>query len=279
MKTFLLLFLSLLLTLPARPILAQDLTQQQPSREAAAQEIRRQEILHQAPLVFLGREVESQEYKEDNRLHQTTLIQLLEVLRGEPQLQPGFVELLRLSPQTDQATIDRFQNGQQLIINSLEHGQWGIYFCSPAALPHTNSPYRTNNRQPVVLFQQDEAAAITSSASSHGQHTGGLYRSFAGEEAVQAFLATTPRLKRLTKSVNAYPERPFVDVRPQVQARRVAEEAAARAAEEAAEQQERARGATPCACVSPSGPSCRARTRTGARFRRKSYASPTSLRE
>lgn len=188
------------------PACAQSLT---PAAKTAA----RERIIRQAPIVIVGRPLQAEFYKDvSGKIYRTTVLQILEVLRGGGKVQAGTVEWVDSLEQTPQLE-ESFRFGG----TSVYDREWGVYFGAPSTYPARNFPYQTSNR-PLILKPQgsDKEAKVQVLFGDDGSVVQGLYRGWGGEELVPAYINSLPRIKPLVKGVDAsrYPKVQYRDNRP-----------------------------------------------------------------
>lgn len=205
-KLFYLAILSWLLP-QATPACAQSLT---PAAKTAAME----RIIRQAPIVFLGRPLQGHFYKDAwGRIYQSTVLQILEVLRGEARLKPGTVEWvdsLEQSPDLE----EQYRFGGTSIFGQ----EYSIYFAEPSANPAQVVPYQTTNG-PLTLMpvNNDRQAQVIVDEGSDGTIIQGLYQGpWTNEKELLAYINGLPRIKPRAQVVNEnhYPLLRYHDKRP-----------------------------------------------------------------
>lgn len=200
-----------------------ELAQQQQQKEGLR-------VATAAPYVFLGRPLTGETYQDKTgRYYESTVYQVLEVLRGKAAIRPGTITLNRSSFFQMQPLTPPEPGYEQVLQPQRGNSeQWGIFFCNISPLPANPNPYRTSNRvvlTPYTLTSQLNPVMVFA-MSVEGCHQGtsivGLGHSFSSEQEMNAFLQRVPNLKDLVQQVQEYPWIAFVDERPNWQAYRKA---------------------------------------------------------
>lgn len=203
MKTVLHLLLAAVLLLT--PALSN--AQGQPIRDVAQRTAEADRISRNAPLVFLGRPLSGEFYQDSlsGRIYKSTLVQVLEVLRGQDALIPGTIE------------VDDSLEQSALVSKGYKMGgyahysgeEWGIYFCTLSTLPPNSKAEPTDNKVAVSLYNQSHYALLWAAPFSHGTLISGLYHNFYSENSVHDYLRQVPNLKALSQPVADYPTYDF----------------------------------------------------------------------
>lgn len=205
-KLFYLAMLSWLIP-QATPASAQ--LQPPPAKTAA-----REKIIRQAPIVFVGRPLQAEFYKDASGIiYHSTVIQILEVLRGEARLKPGTVELVeRVEQSSELEERYRFAPG------SVYDQDYGVYFAEPSTNPAKTVPYQTSNGPLIIqLLGNERNAKVSVGFTDHGPSIRGLYREdWATEDAMIAYINGLTRIKPRASRVieSRYPTLRYRDTRP-----------------------------------------------------------------
>lgn len=195
-----------------------------------------------APYVFLGRPLTSESYQDKTgRYYESTVYQVVAVLRGEPGIKPGTVTLNKQSVYHEGQRLIPPKPGYEKVLQTqfLEMTEWGIYFCSPSTVVGNPNPYLTSNRAPLALYapyshlQPVTANAMFLDGCREVTYIDGLGYSFNSEKEMNDFLQRVPNLQPLAKPVREYPSLRFVDERPGWKAYRKAHPALPVATEQA----------------------------------------------
>lgn len=173
-------------------------------------------VARAAPYIFIGRPLTGgTRLDRMGRWHHTTVVQVLEVLRGAPQLAPGTEALTDTMGPTGPRPLGRPPTAAEIRGGDgrerYADGAWEVYFCRPAALPGPLAPYRTDNRL-VLRHYATESRVGGSQAmvmhldgcrqemvvSGQGQH-------FAAEADVWDYLQRVAHVTPRRTAVLAYP--------------------------------------------------------------------------
>jgi hypothetical protein len=176
-------------------------------RNVAQRTVEADRISANAPLVFLGRPLSGEYYQDSlsGLIYQSTLVQVLEVLRGQQQLQLGTIELNETLEQTPMVS-----KGYKMGGYAYYSGQeWGIYFCTLSTLPPNPAAQVTDNLATVSLYQKSRYALLWAAPFAHGTLISGLYHNFYSENSVHAFLRQVSNLKPLQQPAADYPTYDF----------------------------------------------------------------------
>lgn len=181
----------------------------QKSTSAENDEAKRAYIIEKAPIIFMGRPLQQQYYADETGIvYFSTLIQVLEVLRGGKVLQVGTVEHVERFAKQTQALRDAVEeNG----IGYFE-GRVEIYFAQPSKYPLRKEPFSSTNRPlTLTMFEENDDARIEILYTNHGTIIRGLYHGWLSEEKLYEYLNTQPDISPLTKKINFtnYPEKGF----------------------------------------------------------------------
>lgn len=120
-------------------------------------------IARMAPYVFIGRPLTG-ETRPDRmgRWYQSTVLQVVEVLRGAPGLVPGTVVVTDTAGSSPAHPPGQLPTAQELRgdigHDGYEPGTWGVYFCRPSALLGPATQYRTDNRLRLRWYAADASA-------------------------------------------------------------------------------------------------------------------------
>ncbi|TLM88784.1 hypothetical protein [Hymenobacter jeollabukensis] len=169
-----------------------------------------QRVTAEAPLVFVGRPLAGEFYRDSaHHLYHTTLVEVLEVLRGDASLTRGTLQLtdsLGLAPSELELSMGRG--------DALTKATWGVYFCQASAWPANPYPYTVDNAQALRLYGRNREALLYAVDTTHGQFIQGLYHVFYSEGSVMAFLREVPNLRPISQPASSYPARTYQDTRP-----------------------------------------------------------------
>jgi hypothetical protein len=161
-----------------------------------------------APLVFLGRPLAGEIYRDStNHVYHTTVVEVLEVLRGDATLTRGTIQL------TDSLGVAPSEL-QQSASNALTKHAWGVYFCDASRWPANPYPFPTDNAQTVRLYGHDREALLWAVDTTHGTYIKGLYHVFYSDGSVMAYLREVPKLHPISQPARQYPATQYQDTRP-----------------------------------------------------------------
>lgn len=166
----------------------------------AAGTLARGQITKSASVVFLGRALQGEFYKDiSGRIYHSAVVQILEVLRGGEQLKAGTVEVVNSMEQTPELEA-YYRLGSTRVYSE----EYAVYFAEPSTNPPRTVPYQTSNGnlilQPVA---NDREAIVTVKATDDATLVHGLHRGWASEEAMLLYVNGLPGIKPLAKVVNS----------------------------------------------------------------------------
>ncbi|MGI4968866.1 MAG: hypothetical protein ACRYGH_07935 [Janthinobacterium lividum] len=171
-------------------------------------------VARAAPYVFIGRPLTGEDRPDrTGRWYQSTVLEVVEVLRGAPGLVPGTVVVTDTAAPSParppgQRPTDPELWGER---GQYEPGAWGVYFCRPSALPGPANRYRTDNPRRLRWYAAD-ARVQTSTGWALGtdgcrQETRltGLGQRFASETDLWTYLEHVAHLRPRHPAAAAYP--------------------------------------------------------------------------
>lgn len=222
---------SLLAILASTQLLVTPPAAAQTTLSPASREKHQNQISRNAPLVFVGRPYIGR-LQEDSvgRLYEATVIQVVEVLRGQEYLRPGTLQLIdslpdRPYPRTTDGPQQTLTQRRQLRMYS--PGTYGIYFCAlpvagesigpqdPATTPLLQlHGYGRNRRQAKVIVPGDGKQSIK-----------GLYKQWTDQAHLTSYLATVPKLRALPQALTLqnYPQLTYTEALASPSAQQVQE--------------------------------------------------------
>gem|GEM_PF-6437273 len=204
---------------------SQDLTPAE--RAALVQSVQRQKALNaaagdriaqQAPVVFIGRPLTDEVRPgKTGRFYHTTVVQVLEVLRGAALVTPGTLSI------TDTIGTDgRHPLGRPPTFRELHEemghtgyasGSWGVYFCMPSPFPMPLVPYRTDNRVNLRFYESSYEAQVQTQTAFVMRTDGcsqetlleGLGQRFASEGVLWEYLSRVAHVTPRRQPAASYP--------------------------------------------------------------------------
>jgi len=186
--------------------------QAQSNDKAKTQEQARERIIRKAPIVFLGRPLQGQSYEDaSGRIYESTVIQVLDVLRGNKLLKTGTVEFIDSLVQTPELRAWYRFGG-----TNVYERDYGVYFAAPSTYPAQREPYHTTNgKLQLKPFGSNPQAKVLVSYGSHGSIVEGLYLAWSTEPAMLEYINKLPKLRPVAQLGNErnYPYLYFHDKR------------------------------------------------------------------
>ena len=178
------------------------------------EEVVRNRVIKQSPIVFLGRPLQSEFYEDKTGdVYITTVIQVLEVLRGEGKIESGTVEYVEaFKEQTPE--LKSLANRHA---SPVYDGEYGVYFSEESTFPSMEMPFITsNNTIQLKPFGNLQESKLYVSYAKDGYIIGGLYKGWETPSAMIGYINSLPNLRAIKKPVTPlnYPEIEYIDKRP-----------------------------------------------------------------